>query len=499
VKHESTIERVLVLNIDGLRQDVFHSALQSGEAPTLAALLSQGPVLHTNPLTVAPSTTFACQASIITGLTPGEHKIVGNQFFDRFGSYSGGNPKHFAFDIGDILAYDDAVRVFVGKTGLANRHLPKGTPTLFERLQPYGMDSVVAHYMYARGARHWIRPSVLDLARFKKGGAVLGLSPAAYDQKMLRKVEKYLLAHPLPGLLYLYFMGVDYTSHYQGPDTQYAYLTRTLDPQLRSLVSLLTGHSFLGRTTVVVISDHGQTAVQSTPQHAIRMSSVFERDIAQLFDALSLTVHTFPLRESKCNAVCASNGGMAQVYLRKSGAGWDAPPYFRDQVIPLAVALDDANRLGRYCSSLEGSLSAILLRDVEAHGWSAPYLVYTKEGLFPSDAYFADHNRSQFAEAAWRLQSLSCEMSGDIILLSNQDEGYYFGGQLLGCHGGLHRDESACVMSISSPPSPIDRQPWQEHLLELLERRKLSQKRDFACISDLPDLVEGLVRSSITL
>jgi hypothetical protein len=172
-------ERLVILDIDGLRRDVFLSALADDRAPNLARLVGgpdAGQGLHFEPVSNAPSITFCCQASIFTGAHPEQHGIMGNQFYDRFGRASGGVPRHFAFDVGDSLAVDDAVLVFTGQTGLIGDLLSPDTPTLYEKAAARGLTSIVAYNMIARGATHWLKPNLVDIARFTKGGGLLGLS-----------------------------------------------------------------------------------------------------------------------------------------------------------------------------------------------------------------------------------------------------------------------------------------------------------------------------------
>lgn len=142
---------LLLVDIDGLRPDLFQKAVREEAAPNLARLLG-GPrmergLLHPV-LAPAPSITFTSQACLFTGAHPAQHGVPGNQFFDRFGRLSQGTPRHYAFDVGDSLSADDAVRVFTD--GLAARCLQ--APTLYEQLGRDGLRSVVVGHMYARGA-----------------------------------------------------------------------------------------------------------------------------------------------------------------------------------------------------------------------------------------------------------------------------------------------------------------------------------------------------------
>src|SRR5262245_57699510 len=92
--------RLCILDIDGLRRDVFFRALAENSVPQLARLVG-GPEAdfgwHFEPVSNAPSITFCCQSSIFTGAHPEAHGIMGNQFFDRFGTYSNSVSRHYAF------------------------------------------------------------------------------------------------------------------------------------------------------------------------------------------------------------------------------------------------------------------------------------------------------------------------------------------------------------------------------------------------------------------
>lgn len=300
-------EQILWIDIDGLRPDVFADALQSGRIPHLAGLLGDERLVHPV-LAPAPSITFASQASIFTGAHPGQHGITGNQFFDRFGLESNQTPRQYAFDVGDTLAADDAVRVF--SDGLASKCLQ--TETIYEHLEVRGWRSVVVGHMYARGASQWIRPSLTNLARFTKGGNLFGLSAAEYDRHLLRKAVNSLKEDGFPNLLTVYFMGVDHESHQHGPQAQSGYLIEELDPMIGELAQAIQEAGAAPLT--IICSDHGQIKVPADDQHSLRLAFPFEREMGHLFDALGLDVHDYPGEDPDCDAVVASNGGMAQVY-----------------------------------------------------------------------------------------------------------------------------------------------------------------------------------------
>jgi predicted AlkP superfamily pyrophosphatase or phosphodiesterase len=70
------VNRVVVLNVVGLTQD-----LLGDDAPYLTALAKEGGVRSLS--TVTPAVTCSVQASLVTGLTPDQHGVVGNGWYFR--------------------------------------------------------------------------------------------------------------------------------------------------------------------------------------------------------------------------------------------------------------------------------------------------------------------------------------------------------------------------------------------------------------------------------
>lgn len=447
-------DHLLILDIDGLRPDVFTRALAGGRLPHCARLLGgrqrrRGLLLPV--LAPAPSITFTSQACLFTGAHPKTHGVVGNQFFDRFGRHSEGLARHYAFDVGDMLAADDAVRVFTD--GLASNCLD--TPTLYEQLAAYGWsDSVVVSHMYARGARAWLRPSVIDLARFTKGGSLFGLSAAEYDRRTLERALDYLASYPLPQVLTVYFMGVDHQSHHDGPKAQENYLVDVLDGLIGELwAAVRAAASGRAAPFTLFCSDHGQIGVPADDTHSLRLAFPFERELGPLFDALKLDVYDFPGEDPNVDAVVASNGGLAHVYLRNRQSGrWVEPPSFGRDVLPVGRAFWEAHATGRYAAELRGALAGVLAHDVEGEGWSAGYQALTPSGeRLPLEKWFAGQPAWLYADPVHRLENLAGPASGDLLLISNYPAGYYFGAPMSGVHGGLHPEDSGALLACGWP------------------------------------------------
>jgi hypothetical protein len=207
-----------------------------------------------------------------------------------------------------------------------------------------------------------------------------------------------------------------------------------------------------------VFSDHGQIGVPADDRHSLRLAFPFERELGPLFDALGLDVHDFPGEDPHSDAVVASNGGLAQVYLCNLFGGerrWSEPPDFDKEVLPVGRAFWEASADGKYAVDLHGSLAAVLARDAGGGRWRAPYQVLTPAGrLLSLEEWFAQQPQAQYIDPVNRLNNLSGPMSGDLILISNYAEGFYFAAPEAGVHGGLHPEDTFATLAIGLPNAP---------------------------------------------
>lgn len=497
-----TPTRIVILDIDGLRRDVYQRALSRVEVPNLARLVG-GPggekAAHVPALSVAPSITFAAQASIYTGAQPAQHRIPGNECFDRLGHANEGQPRHYGFDVGDTLAVDDAVRVF--SDGLASDLLNPDTPTLYETAARLGKTSLVAYNMYARGADQWVTPNLLDIARFTKGRGVLGLEAGKYDAAMLDDLGRALKGwEALPDLLTVYLMGLDHHSHLHGPDTQGDYLRDVIDPQVGRLLELLESYGPLAGTLFVVLSDHGQIPVIDDDHHALHLGFPFEKELSHVFEALHLDVHDKPGEDPNCDAVIGLNGGLAHVYLQHRQGRWADAPRTAEDVLPVAEAFHAMMAEGRYAPELQGTLELVLVRDAQTGGWGAEYAVYVGEGRTqPLDDYLAEHPELPYVDAANRLRNLASSMSGDLILAANGREGFCFGGPLKGVHGSLYRADSEAVLTFAYPEGDAaDVQAMREGVEGVVRDRCADEGGREASIADMAPVIRALLSGSIS-
>jgi hypothetical protein len=61
---------------------------------------------------------------------------------------------------------------------------------------------------------------------------------------------------------------------------------------------------------------------------------------------------------------------------------------------------------------------------------------------------------------------------GDLLLISNYEDGYYFGPPVKGIHGGLHPDDSKAAMAIGFPgKDDLVTNKMKTSVIEALQRR----------------------------
>jgi hypothetical protein len=231
---------------------------------------------------------------------------------------------------------------------------------------------------------------------------------------------------------------------------------------------------------VAIFSDHGQIRVIPDDRHSLRLAFPFEREIGHLFDALGLDVHDFPGEDPDCDAVVAANGGLGYVYLQNQRGRWaDAPEFDRD-LLPIGRAFWEAHQTGKYATELAGALSGVLVRNVARNGWDAPYQAITPDGdIVPLEKWFGELARQQknhgaglYVDPVHRLGNLVSPFVGDLLLISNYAEGYYFGSPLTGVHGGLHPDDSRATLVFGYPgKSEIEANQMRIGILDAIETR----------------------------
>ena len=216
---------LILLSIDGFRWDY----LQKYDAPALKQLAATG--VHATRLTPSfPSKTFPNHYTLVTGLRPAHHGIVGNWFFDPA--------------IGETFGMSKPA------SNSEPRWWAEGEP-VWITAEKQGARSFCYFWPGSETENHGIRPS-----RFKP-----------FDLKLPTndRVDELLswLAVPeaeRPRLCTLYFNLVDDSGHKYGPDApETAEAVKQADAGVQRLLDGLAKLGLRDRANLVIVADHGMS------------------------------------------------------------------------------------------------------------------------------------------------------------------------------------------------------------------------------------------------
>ncbi|MBW3597154.1 MAG: ectonucleotide pyrophosphatase/phosphodiesterase [Planctomycetes bacterium] len=291
---------LVLVSVDGLAG--FYLDDPKADLPTLRRLAREG--ARAEGLVCSfPSVTWPNHTTLVTGVPPARHGVIGNNYLDR----ESGSKVPFIpdplFDKDEIVrsptVYDaahDAGLVTAGIVWPATRNaktLDWTVPDMFgdEAWPQYGTRPWLAE-LTAAGIpvdRHgaWTR---------EQGGGV----PRDW---LYTRMARHLFEHHPPNLLMIHLVEVDHVQHKHGPRSPEAYWSVSYaDDRLHDLVEFAKRSPYGEKTTFVIASDHGFFPIE----HDIRPNVLLRQKGL-------LTVEDGKLGEKRAFAV--SQGGGCMIYI----------------------------------------------------------------------------------------------------------------------------------------------------------------------------------------
>ena len=444
--------RVIVFALDGTTPAQLMSAVGSGQAPNLHALLgaSRGSGLFehayaaTHATSVLPSSTIADWSAMFTGSAPAENGVTGDEWFERE------SDTFFApvpVSVDDITDNTKTVT-----DDLVGHELH--VQTVFERLH---VKSFVSLLSVHRGATYYTTVSPTSfgdmITHLIRGSLLYGAGPekslsAAVDHDSAEKIVETIEEHGVPDLQVAYFPGIDIFTHEANPPLgkQMNYIERVTDPAVGLILDEYRKKQALDNTYVIIIADHAQIPTLADEQHELGTddNSPFAAVRSAGFRVRKPALAVTGL-DRDYQAVLAYQGFMAYVYLadrstcrnEHQGCDWTRPPRFEEDVIPVLKALYSSNKRGRPVSKLKKTIDLIFARQPVRKGRSTlPYQIFDGRNLIAIDDYLIDHPRPDLVDLAQRMDWLSAgpygDRAGDILLLAKgctnlpMQQRYYF-------------------------------------------------------------------------
>jgi len=231
---------VILISIDGFRPEY----LGRFETPNLRRLATEGVHAPDGMIPVFPSLTFPSHYSLVTGLYPEHHGILGNTIYD---------PKWDAW-----FRYHDP-------SAVGDERWWGGEP-IWVTAQRQGLRSATFFWVGSEAPVCGVRPTY-----WKEFDSSIP-SVERVDQ-VLRWLD--LPEAERPALLTLYFGEVDSKGHRYGPDSpEVADAVRRVDGHLGRLIRGLAERGLQGRVNLVVVSDHGMAA--TSPERVIVLDELID-------------------------------------------------------------------------------------------------------------------------------------------------------------------------------------------------------------------------------
>lgn len=255
-------DRVVVLiSVDGLAG--YYIDDPKAEMPTIRRLAKEGARAESMRVST-PTVTWTNHATLVTGVNPARHGVMGNNYYDR------ATGKQVTL-IGDpVLDKDQILRV----------------PTLYDVAREAGIATAAVRWPVTRNAKSldWMVPDMASdeqmvefttpslLKEAKDAGVWFAdhsfgkedegeIRRDVRDQTCVTIFNKVLREHR-PGLALLHLENVDHTEHLSGPRSPEAYAAIKLaDEQVRQVWEEMK-RDFPGKGTLLVVSDHGFSPVE---------------------------------------------------------------------------------------------------------------------------------------------------------------------------------------------------------------------------------------------
>ena len=445
-------KRLVFIDIDGIVPEVLYDLLDDPNSH-MHRIAGNGTRVE-RAVTVFPAVTLCCQASMFTGAWPGAHGVLGNSWWDRFKK-----PPEFRF-------YTDA-KTALGNYGFglfgwptiimpqrpdlqfANNDLSKDVETIYEMAKRKHLSSWEVFNPYSRGVDRWIKPSRPAMILFALAHEEL-LHNRYWDASTFKHLFKAMRGQELPDLLSFYISGHDSNSHEHGAHDQATYFRNIVDPMFGRFITEFEKHAPLEDFYFLITSDHGQANVIKDKEHVVDHGLLGEILGAVPGGGFQLAARKI-IRPTD-TAIGNMEAGATQFHLiNRKTFDWADPPRFEQDVLPAAAAFAPYATGGK-----PPFVDFLLVRRSVEQG----YEVWSNDGLISLESFFQGKD-AQYPDAVRRIRGLNCERSGDLIVILDYSQGYYFGDKpKAGEHGNLCAADALIPFVVSGPGVPNQTLPF---------------------------------------
>jgi predicted AlkP superfamily pyrophosphatase or phosphodiesterase len=247
---------VVLISVDGLAHYYFDDP--KAPMPAIRKLAAEG-ARAKRMKTSLPTNTWPNHTTLVTGVQPGKHGVIANDYFDRK------EQKSVPYIPDPLFNKDEIVKA----------------PTIYDVAHEAGLTTAGVCWPASRGAKtwNWTIPDVFDQATFlqystpslveecKAAGIPLekqmewckaGNAGKPMRDWMYATLACHIIAQHRPRLMCLHLMSVDALEHGFGRQSHEAYWAiNDSDQRVRQVVEAVEAAGLKEKTTFVVTADHG--------------------------------------------------------------------------------------------------------------------------------------------------------------------------------------------------------------------------------------------------
>lgn len=246
---------VVLISVDGLSHVYMEDPL--AEMPTIRKLARQGAQARGGMVASFPTVTWPNHTTLVTGVPPARHGVLGNNYLDRE------TGKSVTLITDPVYDKDEIVKV----------------PTIYDVAAEAGLKTSGILWPASRNARSltWTVPDMGGDGWSKYGTpewmAELRAAGIPVDKHglwakeqtggvqrdwMYTRLLSHVLKHHHPNLVLIHLVEVDHVEHRTGPQTPEAYWAASFaDDRVRDIVEAVQQSERADHTTIIVASDHG--------------------------------------------------------------------------------------------------------------------------------------------------------------------------------------------------------------------------------------------------
>jgi predicted AlkP superfamily pyrophosphatase or phosphodiesterase len=376
---------VILVSVDGLAG--FYLDDPKADLPTLRRMATEG-ARASGMLCSFPTVTWPNHTTLVTGVPPARHGVIGNNYFDR------STGKNVALIPDPVFDKDQIVKV----------------PTIYDVAHEAGLKTAGIIWPATRNAKtlDWTVPDMAGNDAWERFGTRSWLSelraaglpvdhhgtwvsaPAGGVQRdwLYVRMARHVLMQHQPNLVLIHLIETDHVQHKFGPRSDDAYwAVSQADDRVRDLVEAAGASPLRGKTTIFICSDHGFFPI--------------EKDIRPNVLLRQLGLIDGKGKDAKKSAWCLGQGGGCAVYVLDDARRDEIIKQLADQLghaegVDAVIKSEDFASIGQPTREQDPHAADLWLSAKKSYSFSdsleGESIVVPRDSLAGTHGYLPEHN-----------------------------------------------------------------------------------------------------------